>query len=268
MLLLIISLSVQVFFSPNGGARDAIIKELAGAKNEIDIAMYILTDRELSNAITSAKDRGVKVRILLDAKSAEEIEYSKHHFLSERKIDVRLDNTHRTYGDKYEGIMHNKFAIIDNKILITGSYNWTHSAEELNNENLLIIKDAEELLNEFEEEFLKLWERSKTFKKPASLDPYNLRQLKKHVEEWVVISGKPTSWNVSRKGHLFIDFGEEKEQFTFVLWKEGVEELKKMDFNLENLNNSEIEIKGKLIDHKKYGLEITTSDPEAIRIIK
>lgn len=268
MLLIIISLSVQVFFSPNGGARDAIIKELAGAKKEINIAMYILTDRELSNALISAKDRGVKVKILLDAKSAEEIGYSKHHFLSERKIDVRLDNTHRTYGDKYEGIMHNKFAIIDNKTLITGSYNWTHSAEELNNENLLIIKDAEELINKFEEEFLKLWEDSKNFKKPASLDPYNLRGLKKHVEKWVVISGKPTGWNLSRSGHLFIDFGEEKEDFTFVLWKEGVEELKKTDFNLEDLNKREIEIKGKLIDHKKYGLEITTSDPEAIRIIE
>lgn len=268
MLLLIISLSVQVFFSPNGGARDAIIEELAAAKTEINIAMYILTDRELSNAIISAKDRGVKVKILLDAKSAEEIGYSKHHFLSERKIDVRLDNTHKSYGGKYKGIMHNKFAIIDNKTLITGSYNWTHSAEELNNENLLIIKDAKELINKFEEEFLKLWEGSKTFKKPVSLDPYNLRELKKHVGEWVIISGKPTSWNISRSGHLFIDFGEEKENFTFVLWKEGAEKLKEEGFNLEELNGREIELKGKLIDHKKYGLEITTSDPEAISIVE
>ena len=268
MLLIIISLSVQVFFSPNGGARDAIIEELADAKKEINIAMYILTDRELSNALISAKDRGVKVKILLDAKSAEEIGYSKHHFLSERKIDVRLDNTHKSYGGKYEGIMHNKFAIIDNKTLITGSYNWTHSAEKLNNENLLIIKDAEELINKFEEEFLKLWDRSKTSKKPVSLDPYDLQGLKKHVGEWIIISGKPTNCNVSRSGHLFIDFGEEKENFTFVLWKEGVEELKKKDFNLEELENRKIEIKGKLIDHKKYGLEITASDPEAIRIIK
>jgi len=268
MLLLIISISIQVFFSPNGGAREAILKELTDAKNKIDVAMYILTDRELSNALISAKDRGVKVKILLDAKSAEEIGYSKHHFLSERKIDVRLDYTHKSYGDKYEGIMHNKFTIIDDKILITGSYNWTHSAEELNNENLLIIEEAEELISKFKDEFLKLWDRSKPFKKPISLDPYNLRGLKKHVGEWIIISGRPTNWNVSGSGHLFIDFGEEKDQFTFVLWKEGVEELKKRDFNLENLNNSEIELKGKLIDHKKYGLEITTSDPEAIRIVE
>jgi phosphatidylserine/phosphatidylglycerophosphate/cardiolipin synthase-like enzyme len=268
MLLLIISLSVKVFFSPNGGAHDAILKELKEAKSTIDVAMYILTDRELSKALIMAKDRGVNVRILLDSKSAEEIGYSKHHFLSEKQVAVKLDNTHKSYGDKHEGIMHNKFAIIDNKVLITGSYNWTHSAEELNDENLLIIKESKTLIRKFCEEFTKLWNRSEIVEKPLKLDPYDLKELKNNVEKWAIISGKPTSWNVSRSGHLFLDFGTGKDQFTFVLWKEGVEKLKEEGFNFEDLNDSEIEIKGKLIDHKKYGLEIITSDPEAIRITK
>ena len=268
MLLLIISLSIEVFFSPNGGAHDVILKELTGAQNKIDVAMYVLTDRELSKALVLARERGVNVRVLLDGKSAEEIGYSKHYFLSERKVDVRLDNTHRTYGDKHEGKMHNKFAIIDNEILITGSYNWTHSAEKLNDENLLLIKESEILIRKFTDEFTKLWDRGKPIEKPPKLDPYNLPNLKKHVGEWVIIYGKPTSWNVSRSKHLFIDFGEGKDHFTFVLWKEGLEKLKKEGFNLEELSNREIELKGKLIDHKKYGLEITTSDPEAIRIVE
>ncbi len=268
MLLLIISLSVQVFFSPNGGARDAILKELENAKTKIDVAMYILTDRELSNALTLAKERGVKVRVLLDAKSAKEIEYSKHHFLSERKVEVRLDNTHKSYGDKHQGIMHDKFAIIDNETLITGSYNWTHSAEELNDENLLIIKVSEELTRKFSEKFAELWTRGKTLKKPLGLNPYDLPELKKNIGEWVIISGRPTNWNVSRSGHLFIDFGEGKDQLTFLLWKEGLKKLKDTGFNLEDLSNREIELQGKLIDHKKYGLEITTSDPQAIRIVE
>ena len=268
MLLLIISLSVQVFFSPNGGARDAVLKELKSAKKEIDVAMYILTDRELSNALISARRRGVNVRVLLDGKSAEEIGYSKHHFLSERNINVKLDNTHRRYGDKYEGIMHNKFAIIDNETLITGSYNWTHSAEKLNDENLLIIKEDEKLIGKFTDKFTQLWNRGKILPEPLKINPYDLEKLKDNVGKWIIISGKPTSWNVSRSGHLFIDFGEEKEQFTFVLWKEGLEKLKEEGFNLEELNNREVILKGKLIDHKKYGLEITTSNPEAISIVK
>lgn len=268
MLLLIISLSVQVFFSPNGGAREAILKELTGAENEIKIAMYILTDRELSNALISAKERGVNVRVLMDGESAEEIGYSKHHFLSEREVNVKLDYTHQTYGNKYEGIMHNKFAIIDNETLITGSYNWTHSAEKLNDENLLIIKDSKELIKTFTDEFTKLWNRAKVLSKPRKLNPYDSRNLKKNIGKWVIITGKPTSWNVSRSGHLFIDFGRGEDEFTFVLWKEGMEKLKEEEFNLEELNNKEVELKGKLIDHRKYGLEITTSDPEAIRIVE
>jgi phosphatidylserine/phosphatidylglycerophosphate/cardiolipin synthase-like enzyme len=268
MLSLIISLSVQVFFSPNGGARDAVLKELKGAKEEIDVAMYILTDRELSNALISARRRGVNVRVLLDGKSAEEIGYSKHHFLIERNVNVKLDNTHITYADKYEGIMHNKFAIIDNETLITGSYNWTHSAEKLNDENLLIIKEDEKLIGKFTDKFTQLWNRGKILPEPLKINPYDLEKLKDNVGKWIIISGKPTSWNVSRSGHLFIDFGEEKEQFTFVLWKEGLEKLKEEGFNLEELNKREVLLKGKLIDHKKYGLEITTSNPEAISIAK
>jgi len=268
MLLLIISLSIEVFFSPNGGARNAVLKELKKANKEINVAMYILTDRELSNALISAKERGVKVKVLLDGKSAEEIGYSKHHFLGERKVNVKLDNTHKSYRNNYEGIMHHKFAIIDNKTLITGSFNWTHSAEKLNDENLLIIKDDSSLVRAYTDEFLKLWNRENTVSKPVKIDPYNLKELRKNVGKWVIISGKPTNWNVSRSGHLFIDFGRGKEQFTFVLWKEGVEKLTEEGFNFENLSNREIELNGKLIDHKKYGLEITTSDPEAIRIVE
>jgi phospholipase D len=268
MLILIISLSIQVFFSPNGGAKEAILKELTNAKNNIDVAMYVLTDRELSKALVSAEERGVKVRVLLDSKSAEEIQYSKHFFLNENKIEVKLNNTHSSSKGKYNGIMHNKFAIIDNKTLITGSFNWTHSAEELNNENLLIIKESKELTSKFENEFTKLWHEGKSLQDTPILDPYNLRKLKKHIGEWIVISGKATSWNVSRSENLFIDFGEGKDNFTFVLWKDGLEELKNNGFDLKKLNDSKIEIKGKLIDHKKYGLEITTSDPEAIRIIE
>lgn len=268
MLILIISVSIQVFFSPNGGAREAIMREIEKAEKEINIAMYVFTDRELSNALISAKEGGVKVKVLLDGKSAEEIGYSKHYFLSERGLNVRLDKAHESYGDKYKGIMHNKFAIIDNNTLITGSYNWTHSAEELNDENLLIIKDDERLIRKFKDKFEELWDKSKTIQKPVEINPYDLAKLKKNIGEWVIISGKPTNWNVSRSGHLFIDFGEGKHQFTFVLWEEGLEKLKENGFDLNKLNDKEIELKGKLIDHKKYGLEITTSDPEAIRIVE
>ncbi len=55
--------------------------------------------------------------------------------------------------------MHQKFAIIDRKIVFTGSYNWTHSADSLNDENLLLFRDAAPLAEEYRKAFLRLWER-------------------------------------------------------------------------------------------------------------
>jgi hypothetical protein len=133
---------------------------------------------------------------------------------------------------------------------------------------MLIIKNDQVIIEKFTIKFNELWNRGKTLEKPIKINPYDLTKLKKNIGKWVIISGKPTNWNISRSGHLFIDFGEGRNQFTFVLWKEGLEKLKENGFDLKKLNDAEIELKGELINHKKYGLEITTSDPESIRIIK
>jgi phosphatidylserine/phosphatidylglycerophosphate/cardiolipin synthase-like enzyme len=264
MLLLLISITINAFFSP--GVRDAIISEIKGAKEDIDIAMYILTDRELSNAIIDASNRGVKVRVVLDESQSMEITYSKHIYLEGKGINVKLDGSHFRRNGEYEGIMHHKFSIIDGSTLITGSYNWTHSAEDLNDENVLIVKDAENIIKEFKKEFIKIWERSEPIKDLPTLDPYNKSQLKGNIEKWVIIIGKPTHWNISRSGHLFIDFGDEKDDFTFLMWKEGVDKLKERRFNFKLLDNSVVELQGKLILHEKYGLEIVTDNPDAITI--
>lgn len=266
MLILILSVTIQAFFSPGGGVRDAIIEEIKGAKQQIDVAMYILTDRELSNAIVDASNRGVEVRVILDELKSMEIKYSKHIFLEGKGIEIRLDGSHLSRNGKYKGIMHHKFSIIDGSILITGSYNWTHSAEELNDENILIIKEAENIIKEYEKEFKKIWERSSSIKSPPVLNPYNISQLKKNIGKWVIVVGKPSNWNISRSGHLFIDFGDSKDDFTFLLWKEGVDKLKDRGFHFELLDNSVVELQGKLILHEKYGLEIVTDSPDAIKV--
>ena len=137
----------QVYFSPNGGCQDAIIKEISKATKTIDIAMYYLTSREIAQELVKAKDRNVKVRIVLD-KDQETSKYSKSRYLIKRGFDVKYDTG--------PGLMHNKFAIIDNKVLITGSFNWTPTADQKNEENLLIMTDKE-LIKKYAERFEYLW---------------------------------------------------------------------------------------------------------------
>ncbi|MEM2988730.1 MAG: phospholipase D-like domain-containing protein, partial [Candidatus Bathyarchaeia archaeon] len=66
-------------------------------------------------------------------------------------VPVRLDTN--------PALMHNKVAIIDGSIVITGSFNWTASAEARNNENMIVIRSAQ-IAALYEEEFERVWGRS------------------------------------------------------------------------------------------------------------
>ncbi len=124
--------SLQVYFSPQGGCQQAIADEIARARKTLDIAMFAFTNRELANAVIAARKRGVEVRVVLDASQAEN-RYSKKNYLLNKGVPVRLAR------GRGQGIMHHKFAVIDDMTVITGSFNWTAGAEESNFENLLIF---------------------------------------------------------------------------------------------------------------------------------
>ncbi len=141
---------VKIYFSPKGGAQDALIGVIDSAKDEILVAMYYFTSRPLAQAILRAKKRNVSIRILLDESQLTE-KYSKYRYLSSNGIRIRID--------RRKGLMHNKFMIVDGTVLATGSYNWTSSAEHKNRENLLIIKNKA-LAQRYIWEFKKLWTSS------------------------------------------------------------------------------------------------------------
>jgi len=110
--------------------------------------MYTFTDREIAQAIIRAKDRGVNIKIYLD-RSQVNAKYSKSRYFINNGIEgIRISSNNY--------IMHNKFAVIDNKIVITGSYNWTASAGERNDENLLVIDDKN-IIEKYQNQFNNLW---------------------------------------------------------------------------------------------------------------
>jgi Phosphatidylserine/phosphatidylglycerophosphate/cardiolipin synthases and related enzymes len=147
----LVSADTNVLFSPNGGCQDAIVSEINKAQKTIDIAMYYLTSREIAVELVKAKDRNIIIRIVLD-KSQEIQKFSKSRYLIKRGFEVKYHTG--------SGIMHNKFALIDNKVLITGSFNWTSTADQKNEENLLIMTD-EELIKKYQKRFEYLWQRGR-----------------------------------------------------------------------------------------------------------
>ena len=137
----------EVYFSLYDNPQKEIIKNINRAQASINIAMYIFTDREIALPLVKAQERGVKVRLYLD-KDQVEYQYSQSRFLVQKGIKTRISSNNY--------IMHHKFAIIDNRLLLTGSYNWTFSANNRNDENLMVIDDPE-LIEIFQNQFVNLW---------------------------------------------------------------------------------------------------------------
>jgi phosphatidylserine/phosphatidylglycerophosphate/cardiolipin synthase-like enzyme len=121
----------QVYFSPNGGCTEAIVKEIANARSEILVQAYSFTSAPIAKALVDAHKRGVKVEAILD-KSQRSEKYTSAAFLANSRIPTFIDARH--------AIAHNKIMIIDQSAVITGSFNFTKAAEEKNAENLLIIE--------------------------------------------------------------------------------------------------------------------------------
>lgn len=139
---------IKVLFSPQDECGKEILNRIGSAEKSIELAMFTLTSRALSNALLSAVKRGIVVRVFLDGENAEEY-YSKAGFLTKNGVIVKLE--------KGEGLMHNKFCVIDDKVVITGSYNWTVSADLRNDENVIII-ESDKIAKIFRVQFEKYWQ--------------------------------------------------------------------------------------------------------------
>ena len=124
---------VQVYFSPGGSPTTAVIKALDDAKASVLVQAYSFTSAPIAAALKRAHDRGVNVMVVLD-KSQRSERYTSATFLQHAGIPVWIDSKH--------AIAHNKVMVIDENIVITGSFNFTKAAEERNAENLLVIQDA------------------------------------------------------------------------------------------------------------------------------
>ncbi len=142
-----------VYFSPNGGCTGAILDEIRNARTSIDIMMYSFSSRPIANELIRAKERGVRVRVLLE-KAQRKQKYTSSRYLIKKGINVRFDTG--------KGLMHNKVGIVDGRVLITGSFNWTASAEKRNAENLLIIND-EQIIPQYRKKFEELWDDGEEF---------------------------------------------------------------------------------------------------------
>lgn len=128
-------IELEVLFSPQDRPISTAVRPLLqGAEKRIDIAVFFLTNKHITADLIEAKERGVEVRVVLDATAATN-GYTKHELLRAAGIPVKVED--------WGGKMHMKSAAIDGRHVVTGSMNWTSAGEFSNDENTIIIHSTE-----------------------------------------------------------------------------------------------------------------------------
>lgn len=125
-----------------------IIRSLNEAEISVDVCVFSLTLNELADALRAAHRRGVRVRLITDDDQSE-ARGSDVVSLGKDGIDVRMDNS--------KAHMHHKFAIVDGRVLLNGSFNWTRSAV-LDNREAVCLVQSTSLCGIYAAEFDCMWD--------------------------------------------------------------------------------------------------------------
>lgn len=124
--------TIRTFFSPKGGGKEAIMDVLSKSQKRISFMTFSFTDQDIAGMMIQKKQAGLRVDGVYD-ECLGYGKYSTYHVLKANNIYTRMDGN--------EALLHHKVIISDDTV-ITGSYNFSASADKSNNENMLIIENS------------------------------------------------------------------------------------------------------------------------------
>lgn len=139
----------EAHFLPDEAAVARLVELIDHCGRSLDVCVFTITHNDLAWAVRRAHRRGVAVRVVTDD--------NKAHDLGSDIAALRGEGI-AVVTDHSPAHMHHKFAIVDGRLLITGSFNWTRSAAEENQENFLVSDDPV-LVGAYQKEFVSLWSR-------------------------------------------------------------------------------------------------------------
>jgi phosphatidylserine/phosphatidylglycerophosphate/cardiolipin synthase-like enzyme len=142
---------VGIYFTPPSDVAAAVIEVIDQGQSEVLVQAYGFTHNGIAQALVRAHARGVKVKVLLDAKTDATNRFVTDLLVSQQ-IPLRLDAGH--------AIAHNKVIVVDGELVITGSFNFTNSAQTRNAENLLVLKSTE-LADSYKSNWQNHWNHSR-----------------------------------------------------------------------------------------------------------
>jgi phosphatidylserine/phosphatidylglycerophosphate/cardiolipin synthase-like enzyme len=141
---------IDVFFSPDDGVLNALVPLLNSAAQSIYFLAFSFTSNELGDIVRAKAEAGLTVAGVMDEEQISSNQGTEFDPFQQAELDVLIDGIN--------GQMHHKVFIVDEKIVALGSYNFSKSAEERNDENMLIIYD-DDIAKQFMLEFGRVWEQ-------------------------------------------------------------------------------------------------------------
>jgi phosphatidylserine/phosphatidylglycerophosphate/cardiolipin synthase-like enzyme len=136
---------LDIYFSPDDGVLSALVPLLQSAQESIFFLAYSFTSNQLGDILREKADAGLTVAGVMDEEQVSSNQGTEFDPFRQADMDVRIDGI--------DGLMHHKVFIVDQKIVAFGSYNFSQSAEERNDENLIIVHNpviAQQFVQEFE----------------------------------------------------------------------------------------------------------------------
>ena len=143
----------ECYFFPNPSNEQRVVNMFRTCKKTLDLAIFTFTRDSIAQAILEAQQRGVKIRCIGDDGNSK-VKGSDVRLLASVGIPCKTDNNLRFH-------MHNKMAIIDNSVVITGSFNWTSQAVNKNQDNILFIEDKD-IASQYTDYYNKIWDSFNT----------------------------------------------------------------------------------------------------------
>jgi len=135
---------IDIYFSPDDGVLNALASLLNGAEESIHFLAFSFTSNELGVIVREKAEAGLTIAGIMDEEQVSSNQGTEYDPFKQADLDVRIDSN--------PGQMHHKVFIVDEKIVVLGSYNFSQSAEERNDENTIIVYNeliAEQFMLEF-----------------------------------------------------------------------------------------------------------------------
>lgn len=192
-------LPVELYFSPSDRPRQALLRLIGKAREEIDLAMFYFTDEALYLGVVAALARGVRVRAVLDTRGFENFAISRMDELLSLGVAVLEANP---------GLVHHKYAIIDRTIVLTGSANWTASGMDYNDENIVVIHSPP-IAARYGVDFNQLYQDALAYDGDPLLPPrvtlkhYNTQDVPARIEWRPHLANKPDFYELCRSASSY-----------------------------------------------------------------